>query len=225
MQSRKVSLRSSTWTAILSPIWTIFVLGLAAAAGYSAANTAAIAFLSWQDDPIYVGFALYLFEAFACIVVHELGHVIAAKTVGWQVRSIAVGPFAYLPTERRVVVVDRRVSQWLSGLVTAVPPSSDRREIRSRAVFVLGGPLANILFGLTIFPFESALKAPWNPGNSIAVIFGSLSIVSLTVGIANLVPFYLHDLKSDGLRLLNMFVHSRARNRTSAQFDTKRRYR
>lgn len=225
MKPHKISTHSSKRSAVPAVVWAISVLALAAVPGFSAATAAATAYVPWPAAPGYAGIALYLLEACVCIVIHEFGHVVAAKSVGWHVRSIAVGPFAYMSAERRIVIVKRRASQWLSGLVTAAPPIADRRDARGRMIFVLGGPAANIVFGMATFPFVPALKEPWDPANLTAVIFGSLSIVSLTMGISNLVPFYLQDMKSDGLRLLDMFVHKFTRNRTSAQFDAYRRFR
>lgn len=85
-----------------------------------------------------------------------------------------------------------------------IPGSS--KNLRSRAmVFILGGPLTNLLAGFFIL----FLKV----GGPVASVFATLSIV---IGAANLVPFRRLALISDGKRLLMLLKNARQGERLLA---------
>lgn len=144
---------------------------------------------------------VFIAEMFFCLMIHELGHAAAAWLVGWRIQVIAVGPLSYFPVERRFA------RTWTikgrGGFVLALPGISNGNE-RGRTVFTLGGPAANLVFGAIGLSFALSLQAQtWNQLDTWTLLAGSLSVDSLAVGFANLIPFWNASRPSDGARLLN----------------------
>jgi hypothetical protein len=142
--------------------------------------------------PLYVAF---------CVVVHESGHVIAARLCGWNIHLISILGLAYRPAAGRF---ERTSREWgaRSGFVFATPRDNGGWD-RSWAAVLLGGSLANfagagILYALIV-------TAPI--GRHLTAVAGALALCSLTMGFANLVPFGRGPhRKSDGGRLLDMLL-------------------
>jgi hypothetical protein len=125
---------------------------------------------------------------FAVIVVHEIGHLVCGLSVGFHLTHVRFGPLRISPPFRVSFKLEPKTGA--SGGVSMIPGSS--KNLRSRAmVFILGGPLANLLVGTLIF----ALKI----GGSLAAGFAALSIL---IGLGNLIPFRRLALISDGKRML-----------------------
>ncbi|HEY2291913.1 MAG TPA: site-2 protease family protein [Thermoanaerobaculia bacterium] len=94
------------------------------------------------------------------IVVHEAGHLLAAKLVGLPIESFSVGLGPKLWARRwgRVEYVLRAFP--LGGFVV---PAIEESEIRivplgRRLVFFLGGPLANLAVTLPLFALSNVLR-------------------------------------------------------------------
>jgi hypothetical protein len=125
---------------------------------------------------------------FAVVVVHEIGHLVCGLCVGFRLMSVRFGPVRISPPFRVSVKFEPKTGA--SGLVSMIPGKSE--NLRSRAmIFILGGPVANLLAGFFI-PF---LKV----GGPLASVFATLSIL---IGAANLIPFRRLALISDGKRIL-----------------------
>lgn len=138
--------------------------------------------------------ALLPFLLFAVIVVHEIGHLICGLSVGFRLTSIRFGPLRISPPFRVSFRFEPKTGA--SGLVSMIPGQS--KNLRSRAmIFILGGPVANLLTGFFIL----FLKV----GGPLASVFATLSIF---IGAANLVPFRQLALISDGKRLLMLLTNA-----------------
>lgn len=132
--------------------------------------------------------ALLPFLLFAVVVVHEIGHLVCGLCVGFRLTSVRFGPVRISPPFRVSVKFEPKTGA--SGFVSMIPGKSE--NLRSRAmVFILGGPVANLLAGFFIF----FLKV----GGPLASVFATVSIL---VGAVNLVPFRRLALISDGKRML-----------------------
>jgi Peptidase family M50 len=135
-----------------------------------------------------VTFALLPFLLFAVVVVHEIGHLVSGLCVGFRLTLVRFGPVRISPPFRASVKFEPKTGA--SGGVSMIPGKST--NLRSRAVvFILGGPVANLLAGFLIL----FLKV----GGPVASVF---AILSIAIGAANLVPFRRLALISDGKRLL-----------------------
>lgn len=150
-------------------------------------------FMDAQLNPISFGgkalivAVLPLALLFAAIVVHEIGHLVCGLSVGFQLTSVRFGPFQISPPFRVSVKFEPKTGA--SGFVSMIPGSS--KNLRSRAmVFILGGPLANLLTGTSIFVLNIGGFAPY------------FAAISILIGLGNLIPFRRFALISDGKRLL-----------------------
>jgi hypothetical protein len=138
--------------------------------------------------------ALLPFLLFAVVIVHEIGHLVCGLCVGFRLMSVRFGPVRISPPFRVSVKFEPKTGA--SGFVSMIPGKSE--NLRSRAViFILGGPIANLLAGFFIL----FLKV----GGPLASVFATLSIF---VGAANLVPFRRLALISDGKRMLMLLKNA-----------------
>jgi Zn-dependent protease len=107
------------------------------------------------------------------LLIHELGHAVTALLTGRRVERIQIG--------------------LAGGAVT----SGDSTPLR-RAISIIAGPAAEIVFGVTLFSLG---------GGHWGTVLGAVGFVSLVNGFGNLLPFHK---TTDGYRLL-MFLRLVAR--------------
>ena len=134
--------RASWLSRVLRPL-PLF-LGISVLALFSG-----IGFEFWEP-------ALFWFVGFLHISLHELGHFLAVRRVGYSPRLVVAGPLTVLWEEGRRSTGATRELRWLFGghvWFDADPP----RRTRARDLAVLvAGPLANLLtLGtvLAVYPF------------------------------------------------------------------------
>ena len=137
---------------------------------------------------------------FAIIVVHEGGHALAGRLIGWNVYLAGVGPLLvrFRPFAVRMGRVPGR--QYF-GWVLAAPPSLAKRT-RTRLIwFYLGGALANVATALS-----TAAIFAFSPGASAKGAAAAIIAMSLAVGLSTLVPFYRKKVaRSDGAKIVALF--------------------
>ena len=138
-----------------------------------------------------------LLIGFVAVLIHELGHAVAANAVGGRVGRIVVFPVEFVVASRRLQLVRRWGRGDLGGYVTY---TLDRIEARRRhAIVAIAGPVANIVTGVAAGSgFAIAAPGILPPGAAVATAF---AILSVGMGFANLIPFD----GSDGMRLLRYF--------------------
>jgi len=93
------------------------------------------------------------------ILVHELGHFLAARWVGIPIARFSLGMGRAL-WSRQAGGTEYRISLIpLGGYVLPEIHSGGRSflelPIRARMIFALGGPIANVIFALVLFAIES----------------------------------------------------------------------
>jgi Zn-dependent protease len=133
--------------------------------------------------------------------VHEIGHAVAAKIIGWRVHIIAVKPFAFRPAQRKFGFAPRLKTADVGGFVFATPKLFSRRT-KKEAVFLVGGAVANLLWGTIALILAASFTASPKWSN----VFGSLGLVSLIAGIFNLVPIWWEkDRGTDGALLWDLW--------------------
>ena len=155
--------------------------------------------LPWTSFATFFGAgALVLLALVATVVVHELGHLIAAQTVGFKFRILTLGPWSIIATPRGL---RHRFSLKVMGLVfgqqLSTPPDLTGDDDKFQ-VYLAGGGVANILTAalalLCWYGFELR-------GFS-AVFFGAFAGWSLFLGIINLMPFRTNmGVASDGYNM------------------------
>ena len=100
------------------------------------------------------------------ILIHELGHFIAARAVGVAVDVFSVG-FGPALWKKRIRGTEYRVSLVpLGGYV--LPAVKDEHEyflipINKRIIFSLGGPAANLAVILLLFAILNAVQSGFPP--------------------------------------------------------------
>lgn len=190
MVQRAAALDRLAVPVILRPLaWVVLAITSIAAQG-------ALAQSSWRLGVGGAWLAILLI-GFVAVLIHELGHAVAANAVGGRVGRIVVFPVEFVVASRKL----RLVRHWgrgdLGGYVTY---TLDRVEARRRhAIVAIAGPAANIVTGVAAgSSFAIAAPGILPPGAAIATAF---AILSVGMGLANLIPFD----GSDGMRLLRYF--------------------
>jgi len=127
------------------------------------------------------------------LVVHEGGHRIAGAALGWRCVRFGFGPFEFARAAK--VWKRERVKILWGAFVMQVPPSfaGYRRE---KAVTLVGGPMASLVFGESC-----ALIALTSASPVVFALFGSLGLWSLAWMLMGLVPEEQDGAGTDGYRL------------------------
>jgi membrane-associated protease RseP (regulator of RpoE activity) len=161
---------------------------------------------------------------FALIAAHELGHLLAAKATRLPFQQFTVGLVKIVRESGRFRI--RLNTAWFqpAAFVRAGLPIDGDRRLRW-SIFVMGGPLANLLIGLICLPI-----AEWhNPGpppqfpttgwRNVALLFpgdvgtallGMTGVLSVGLCVVNLLPSGAARFRSDGGQLLDLWRHGRA---------------
>jgi hypothetical protein len=135
------------------------------------------------------GIAIIAANLFLAIIIHEAGHMIAGLCSGYRVDFLRFGPIQINPPFR--VSRAPKFGLYLPGAASLLPHRKDRLHARA-IVFVLGGPLANLISAGCVLLLSRPL-----PG--FAIYFAG---VSLLMGLMNLIPFVGSGVVSDGKRIL-----------------------
>jgi hypothetical protein len=155
---------------------------------------------------------LFLLPAYVTVVLtHELGHAIAGLASDFRVAFLYMGPLRVeWPRGRPMrVELNHRLSLWGGAVVVlprSYPPGEQLGPFRRRMIAMFAaGPGASIVVGLIALGISFVV--PTSPGDA----FGSalswlqlLALMSLFVGVGQLVPMKIGDQRSDGLRVLRL---------------------
>ncbi len=157
----------------------------------------------------------------ASIILHELGHALAACLVRWRLIVIAVWPVAlHLPSW--ALVINRRISTADGGGYVVAAPGSIQSATRfNRIVVSLGGPLASLAATFWCFAIATAPRPDpgivydmgvigWAltnhdlPVTRAANLVGGFAIFNLRSFVWTIVPMtYWTGVNSDGRNILN----------------------
>ena len=158
------------------------------------------AFARYNDLPD-AGIATWLLAWVASVFVHELGHLVAAKAVGFRISLFSVGPFALQRSDAGWKPrFDLTIMRRAMGMVSSTPRSSD--SLRSNRLFTTAaGPAASLLFALAAL--RMLLGAPGLAFERFGYGFGVCVILSLLTFVQALLPTRgFHP--SDGSQILTL---------------------
>lgn len=166
--------------------------------------------LGWTDRAAVALPALAVLPlAILALLVHEGGHLIVGRLVGFRFVALTLGPLVITATTRH-----RHVS-WVAGQwrtwfawVTPLHPAGARSRF---ALVVAGGPFANLLAATVLALLARALPVA---GVYLALLVVA-ACVQATCGLANLLPFTERatGMPSDGAQLRTLLAdpHEAAR--------------
>jgi Zn-dependent protease len=180
------------------------VTGVPSAAVLIAASNRASATHNPAADFMLVNYFLALLLA---VVAHELGHLAAGWMVGFHFNSITIGPFSLHMEYGRMKLRIRRTMP--AGGYAGMQIDRVSRLRRRLLIFSVGGPLANLLSAAITWVFLAYTPVNGTWLSAFADLFG---MISLILGVANLLPFRLGVLYPDGARIW-MLWFSRAKAR------------
>ena len=140
-------------------------------------------------------------SAFTSIALHELGHLLAGKWVGFQFSFYIVGPIRVeaVPRGGIRVVYNRDYQTW--GGLCGMAPANSKDVARKFAWLVAGGPLISLVGGIVF----GGLGLLLGPKLSLPGIFVScLGDVSFLMAIVTLWPADNGIFLTDGARWLRL---------------------
>lgn len=119
-------------------------------------------------------------------IIHEFGHAIAAKRVGYEFLTTIIGPFRLYRDRDGLHLGLTGESDFWRGATICLP--NDDEDLRDRhLIFMMGGPVATFLTGALCFgvPFLMLLAGQW-PANdyllglfAFVMLFGFYSLIYL----------------------------------------------
>ena len=136
------------------------------------------------------------------LVLHELGHAIAARLLGWRVREIVIGfgrdLWKWQVGETRIRVKLAPVE----GYVLPAPKSASYVRTKSMLIYAAGPGAELLLLGILIqiFGWEFIFGGS---GDLLQVMLQSLAIAILLGAGFNLLPFSTDGAVSDGLGIIS----------------------
>lgn len=139
------------------------------------------------------------------VLVHEAGHALAGALVGRRFVGAGIGP---LQVDRgaggRLTFRWARGIRGIAGYAVMLPRAREPR--RRAAVFILGGPLANLACAAVAFALWQRLA---DPPPLVLMLLAITCAVGLVLGVVNLVPFHSHGWSTDGHGLLQLWGRPR----------------
>lgn len=147
------------------------------------------------------------------VVIHEVGHLLGGMAVGMKPSLLVAGPIV-LRGGRHGVEVSVNEHWKPLGLAIATPGPTDRLRWRI-GWMVAGGPVANLASGALVGTGFAAALLAWSPtkpeiralldrpiGLVAFCLLVNFLIVSVIVGLSNLLPLRSGGFVTDGGRLL-----------------------
>lgn len=175
---------------------------LVALVGYLAVGAALGAFLQRIDVGMDLGGFLVLLVAamvFAWlhILIHEFGHALAGVSVGMRIIGLGVGPWRLNRTADGWAMRKEKSITGIDGFAVLLPGGTGFSRAR-QAVYLLGGPLANLLLGgLALL----ALMHWVSKDSALALVVAAFAMMGLAIGLINLLPLRAGGWNSDGRQL------------------------
>ena len=142
------------------------------------------------------------------LVLHEFGHALMARLLGWQVREIVIG-FGRDVWQWRIGETHIRIKRApIEGYVLPAPLGPSRMRLKSMLIYAAGPGAELLLLGtlLILFGWDNV----FNDSDEIFdVALQSLAVVILIGAAFNLVPFYTDGAVSDGMGIITSPFMSR----------------
>lgn len=141
---------------------------------------------------LIVYYLIFIISLFIVINLHELGHYLFGKLLGYRLIMYRVGPLSF------TYVNDKMQFEWIKnkgygGLCAMIPPSNADFNNRKHLLYYAGGVLVNFLTGLMIL-----FALPYVSSHYLIGSIYIFSFSSLFLGVVNLIPFKTSGINTDG---------------------------
>ena len=155
-----------------------------------------------EFTPQKLSIVFYILFWVPMLIVHELGHALAARMLGWQVREIVIGfgrtlwLFQYGDTRIKVKLAP------IEGYVLPAPVDPGNVRLKSALIYAAGPGAELLILALMIGFF--GWDTVFNDSSDLSLIaLKTLAIVILVGAGFNLLPFRTEGAVSDGLGILS----------------------
>jgi len=136
------------------------------------------------------------------LILHELGHAVVARMVGWRVREIVIG---FGRTLWHLQYGETRIKIKLApieGYVLPAPVDTDNIRLKSMAIYAAGPGAELLLLALMLMVF--GWNTVFNDSDAVSLIaLKTLAVVILVGAGFNLLPFKTDGAVSDGLGIIS----------------------
>jgi hypothetical protein len=145
-------------------------------------------------------------SAFVAVVVHELGHAVAATASGHKVLVFAARPLAWHVHNRRLVYMARKYQRDVGGFVFSVPVEPAGATLWRRRFIIAGGPIASALLAIGCLTYGAPALGIVAPAEGLPaagarlLVFG-LGVWSAWLTVLSLLPHPTQNYRSDGQQL------------------------
>ncbi len=149
-------------------------------------------------EPRKLGPVFFILSWVPLLVLHELGHAVAAWLVGWRVSRIVIGVGPEL-WRGRIGHTDVRVHLVaISGYILPAPQSRDRFRMKDAFVYAAGPGSEFLLLGALLLIFGS--DSVFNQSAELPLVaLKALTWAIILGGGFNLVPLPINGMATDGL--------------------------
>lgn len=146
-----------------------------------------------------------LFALFFVLAWHELGHVLAGLSVGFEFRMYTVGALMIEKEEGRLRLKWNRNLNLFGGVALCLPRTTENL-IRRFMTFVAGGPLSSLLLSiLAAVVFWLIPTEPFQGLNfSLSIFHLICALFSFAIFLVTIIPMQAGGFYTDGGRLLNL---------------------
>jgi len=146
-------------------------------------------------------FILFYVGVFLTINLHELGHLLFGKLLGYQFLMFRAGIFS-IQKENGKLRFSIIKNVGYGGLCAMIP--DEDATMKEYAVYSLGGIIMNLLTG-GLFLYLSAFMEPGSIWKMAAILTGGASIL---LGIVNGFPFFSMNQPTDGMMFFSILRNS-----------------
>jgi len=138
------------------------------------------------------------------VSLHEFGHVLAGKLVGYRLFRLVVWPFIFVTSPGGLKIRYARGVALFSGSTLSLPPNVPD-VVRRQVILTLGGPVVSFLVAIAVFVVATRVHQAWMWGIAIAAAILVFSILP-TSG----------RTPSDGKRIVDLLFAGPRRERAVA---------
>ena len=158
------------------------------------------------DSPIKAGifFVGFLYLA---IVIHELGHLAAAKILGFKFYELCIGPISIRDSEKGFKF-ELAFRNMAAGFCRAFPTPDQKVSKLGLAFYFANGNIFNITFGIICLTIDSLLLE--------SAFFSGLGYTNFLIAVINSIPMKAGGLKTDATVIKTLITDSQAAQRDLA---------